>query len=59
MARELLAVPEEMLEKVIRIIEAGIEVFDDLKEYNEAVEFLQNWCTAEGSYLLDRYSEED
>lgn len=50
MAKEILAVPEGMLEEVIRVIRVGLDTLDD-RVSDEVVELLSAWCSDEEDYL--------
>lgn len=48
MAKEILAIPEEQLLEVVRVIRAGLQVVDVSREtFNE----LTKWCNKEVEYL--------
>lgn len=53
MASEVLAVPEENLAEVIKVIRAGLRT---TTVSNETHEQLTNWCDAEERYLKDMAS---
>lgn len=58
MAKEILAIPEERLAEVIKVIRAGLE-FVDSGEYlpqisDETREQLEKWCDSEEEYLKRR-----
>lgn len=59
MAKEILAVPEEHLADVIKVIRAGIEVisFDQDSVDSEVIEQLTKWCDSEEAYLKDLAEE--
>ena len=49
MAKEILAVPEEDLEEVIQIIEAGLKAKKKVSE--DVRNGLEDWCLEEREYL--------
>lgn len=49
MAKEVLAVPEEALPEVIRVIRAGLKAIPDVS--SETREALLQWCEEEEEYL--------
>jgi hypothetical protein len=59
MAKEILAVPEEHLADVIKIIRAGLEVvaFDRNSVDPEVIEQLTEWCNDEEEYLKNLAEE--
>lgn len=59
MASEILAVPEEHLADVIRVIRAGLDVYGFEPEYlhPDVVEQLKKWCDEEEEYLKELASE--
>jgi len=52
-AKEVLAVPEEHLADVIKVIRSGLDVvgFDKGEVHPEVVEQLTKWCDEEEAYL--------
>jgi hypothetical protein len=55
MAKEILAIPEEHLAEVIRVIRAGLAL---AAVSNEVREQLTKWCDAEEEYLRDLQENE-
>ena len=60
MAKETLAIPEEYLEDVIRILRVGISELDDtgIPIREEVENYLWEWCKDEEEYL-SRLSREE
>ena len=50
MAKEILAVPEENLKEVIKIIRAGLHLLDK-KITKDTKENLEEWCNDEEEYM--------
>lgn len=48
MAKEILAIPEEQLLEVVKVIRAGLQVVDVSRETSDN---LTNWCNDEEEYL--------
>ena len=52
MANETLSVPEENLSQVIRVIRAGVQLFDGTPHLDREVrDKLTKWCNEEEQYL--------
>jgi len=57
MAKEILAIPEEFLADVIRVIRAGLEHVDYC--YSETREQLNKWCDEETQYLSVEFTDDE
>mgnify|MGYP001559791992 CR=1 FL=1 len=50
MAKEILAVPEDKLEEIIKVIRAGLHLLD--KKISKDTKYnLEEWCRVEEEYL--------
>lgn len=54
MAKEVLAVPEEKLGEVIRVIRAGLKA-KPLRISRETIRVLKGWCDEEEDYLKESF----
>lgn len=51
MASEILSVPEGHLARVIEIVRAGCDRYDDIADFEETVAQLRRWCDEQEEYL--------